>query len=191
MLDVLYNQFDLLPFIPYNIMLYLLDNEEIWKILKYDEYDCLDKPNLTEDEKLSMIWRGEENQQDYNVFLTTLDLDSVKDSRTIIKLYDYMISPENHITSIVCMKFDLICLGKTGVINYKGATCNRTTVLKTLLLQALNGADVGGVGMLMFDNKLSRWCGSTQNLGNNKNAQGDSLIMALRTSTLKDENGKD
>lgn len=191
MVDVLYNQFDSLPSIAYNIMLYLLDKEDIWKIMKYDDYDCLEKPNLTEDEKLSMIWRGEENQADFNVFLSSLELDSVKDSRTILKVYDYMISPENHLTSIVCMKFDMICLGKSSVINYKGMTCNRTTVLKTLLLQALNGVDVGGVGMLLFDNRLSRWCGSTLNLGNNKNAQGDGLVMAVRISSLKDNNGKD
>lgn len=190
-MSVLYNQFDSLPTIPYNIMLYLFDKEDVWKLLKYDDYDCLAKPNLTEDEKISMIWRGEEKQEDFNIFLTTLDLDSVKDSRTILKVYDYMISPENHITSVVCIKFDMICLGKSGVINYNGKTCNRTTVLKTLLLQALNGVDVGGVGMLMFDNLLSRWCGSTQNLGNNKNAQGDSLVMALRLTSLKDNNGKD
>lgn len=48
----LYNKFSQMPFIPYRILEYLAyKNENIWKILKYDDYRCLEKPQLTFQEK--------------------------------------------------------------------------------------------------------------------------------------------
>lgn len=44
----MYNSYYALPTIPYNILKHLaLSDEIIWKLLKYNDYDALDKPNLT------------------------------------------------------------------------------------------------------------------------------------------------
>ena len=46
----MYNSLSALPTIPYNILTYLAtstDAENLWKLLKYNGYDALSKPNLT------------------------------------------------------------------------------------------------------------------------------------------------
>lgn len=190
-MDIMYNTFDNLPYVAYKIVTYLFSNENLWKLLKYDSYDCLSKPNLTEDEKIEMIWRDQEYQMNCNVFLVPLVLDSIGDSRTILKVFDYYITPETRLSSILCMKFEYINLGKSLMVDYNGYPCSKLVVIKTELLKSLNGVDVGGVGTLVFDTMLSRWCNSSQDLGNSKNAVGDSLIMAVRLSTIgEQENGQ-
>jgi len=188
-MGVMYNTLEQLPYLAYRITNYLFANEVIWKILKYDDYDCLDKPNLTEDEKASLIWtKGDQSK--CSVFLTPMEVDIIDNSKTVFKLYDYQIVPESHLTSIVCMRFEILCMGKSTMLDYNGYPCSRLSVMKAELVKSLNGSDIGGVGMLEFNNMLSRWCGATQSLGNNKNVVGDTLTFALRTSTLREnENG--
>ena len=58
-----YNDYKSMPYIPYRIIEYLANNNEnIWKILKYNTYDCLSKEDLTFDEKMKLIWSHEGNQ---------------------------------------------------------------------------------------------------------------------------------
>lgn len=48
----MYNSLSALPYIPYNILVYLARQEaaeDLWKLLKYNSYDALSKPNLTFD----------------------------------------------------------------------------------------------------------------------------------------------
>lgn len=53
----MYNSYYALPTIPYNILKHLaLSDEIIWKLLKYNDYDALDRPNLTFSEKWN--WYG-------------------------------------------------------------------------------------------------------------------------------------
>ena len=50
----MFNSMSSLPYIPYNILIYLARQdsaEDIWKMLKYNSYDALSKPNLTFNEK--------------------------------------------------------------------------------------------------------------------------------------------
>ena len=42
-----YNAYKSMPYIPYRIIEYLANNNEnIWKILKYNTYDCLSREDL-------------------------------------------------------------------------------------------------------------------------------------------------
>lgn len=183
-MSLLYNSYETVPYIAYNIVNHLLKNEVIWKILKYDDYDALSKDDLTDDEKIDMIWRGQENQEDYNVFLTPMEVDIIDDSKTRLKIYDYMIVGQNKDIGILLMRFNILCFNKSTMIEYNGIPCSRLTVMKAELLKELNGADVGGVGVMEMNNELQRYCGSTQDSGNNKNVIGDTLTMALQISTL-------
>ena len=57
----MYNSLSALPYIPYNILVYLARQdaaEDLWKLLKYNSYDALSKPNLNFDQKLELIWRN-------------------------------------------------------------------------------------------------------------------------------------
>ena len=54
----MYNSLAALPQAPYNILQYLaLNIENIWKMIKYNSYDALLKPNLALKEKLEYVWK--------------------------------------------------------------------------------------------------------------------------------------
>ena len=45
----MYNSLSALPYIPYNILVYLARQdaaEDLWKLLKYNSHDALSKPNF-------------------------------------------------------------------------------------------------------------------------------------------------
>lgn len=178
---MLFNKYKTMPLIPYRIVEYLaLYNENIWKILKYDGYDCLSQDNLTFDEKLQLIWKREGNQQDYNIFFTQLVENMIIDSTTILKIYKALTTPRNTLTGVAAYEFDILYGGKISLIEYEGVPCNRGDVMETELLKTLNGADVGGVGELQFNVQLSTSSRSTLNLGNNKTFTGTSLILGVQ-----------
>ena len=90
----MYNSMSVLPYVPYRILSYLATKDEIiWKMLKYNDYDALSKPNLTFKEKMNLIWKTGK-QENYNVFLTNQIDDAISEAKTIFKLYEY----NNHIT---------------------------------------------------------------------------------------------
>ena len=62
-----FNKFTGLPFIPYRIVEALTENENLFKLLKYNSYDCLSAENLTLDETLAMVWKDQPNMEDYNI----------------------------------------------------------------------------------------------------------------------------
>ena len=68
-----YTSFKEVPQFPYKIIeVFLTSNEEMvekfWKLLKYVDVDALEKPNLTYEEKIDMIWNGDSVEQKYNIF---------------------------------------------------------------------------------------------------------------------------
>ena len=184
----LFNQFSNLPFIPFNIAMKLMENEELWKILKYKGYDCLSvkNANLTMEEKTNFIWKNQTNAQDYRVFLTDLNGDSLADGVTMLYIYERAIEPTNHIISIGSYEFDIITGGREGLIEYEGIPCSRSIVLKMFILQALNGVVVSGVGTLQFNRQLSRWCNSETTLGNNKTFNGCKFIMSTLVTDVNE-----
>lgn len=175
-----FNLYQGMPFIPYKIIQYLaLNNENIWKILKYDDYDCLSKPNLTLAEKMDLVWNRQGNQEDYNVFFTQLVENSILESTTILKIYKIITTPRDSIHGVAGYEFDILYGGKIALIDYDGIPCNRGDVMESEILQTLNGADVGGVGLLQFNAKLTSMSRSNLNLGNSKTFTGTSLIMGV------------
>jgi len=187
------NKFTTMPFIPYNIIEYLAlspDAENIWKILKYPTYDCLSQPNLTLNEKMDLLCMNNDNQQDYNIFLTQLVENMIPEEKTILKIYKVQTGFENitkGLFGVASYRFDILYGGKMGMIEYQKTPCNRGDVLEMELLSVLNGADIkGGAGWLEYSPILSRNCGSNLNLGNHTTYTGVSIIMAIRVANLYD-----
>lgn len=180
-----FNSFSQMSYIPYRIIEHLvIKNENIWKLLKYGDYECLLKPNLTTDEKLELIWRGQSNTEDYHVFFTRLIEDAEPNSTTILKIYKYMTQPRNHIVSTISYEFDILYGGKLSIVDYNGIPCNRGEVFETELLKTLNGAEVNGVGVLQFNSQLTSVSKSAMNLGNNKTYTGSSVVMAVQLGSV-------
>lgn len=188
-MNAIYNKFDSMPYIPYNIIVHLANDvnaENVWKILYYSTFDCISKPNLTLKQKMGMIWGGEDRQENYNIFLTYLVGNMQIDAKTIMKLYQYDVNPVNKNIATAVYEIDLLMGQKTAMIDYNGIPCNRVEVLETELLKSLNGADVAGAGLLTFDTELSRLCRSGFNIGNNSTFIGISMRLAVQVSNNYD-----
>lgn len=180
-----FNKFTSLPFIPYKIVVALMDNDNFFKLLKYNTYNALSKPNLTEDEKAEMICTDVDDMQNYNIFLTNVEPNELVSSKTILKIYRYDTYPENGTLATVSYRFDILYGTKNAIVNYKGVPCSRADVMEMELMKTLNGADVAGVGMLQFNHELSRLSRSTLNIGNNYTFTGTSIIMATQLADIE------
>ncbi len=176
-----FNSMSALPYIPYNILTYLATQESaenLWKMLKYNSYDALSKPNLTFDEKLALIWRFGP-QEDYGVFFTNLVEDAIPTSKSILKLYDYYIHASEIQYGTVVYAFDFLFGGQMSLVDYNGVPVSRADLFINTILSTLNGAYVGGVGTLTFHDDLSRYNLAKSVIGNSKTFTGVCLYMSV------------
>ena len=178
----MFNSLAALPPSLYNIINYLatdksVEAENLWKMLKYNDYDALNKPNLTTSEKLDMLWRSGP-QEKYSIFLTNLIEDALPQSKCVFKLYDYMVQPEGAYVSSVIYAFDFLYGGQMSLVEHNGIPVARGDVFINSILSVLNGVTVGGVGKLMLDDDLSRYCGAKSVVGNQKTFTGYVLYLA-------------
>ena len=65
-----WNKFLSMPYIPFRIVMALLENDNFCKLVYYNTMDALSRPNLTPAQKRQLIWDGEDNMEDYNIFLS-------------------------------------------------------------------------------------------------------------------------
>ena len=175
----MYNILASLPQAPYNILTYLaLNNENIWKMIKYNSYDALSYPNLTFEEKLKYVWKNGK-QEDFSVFFTNLIEDAICQSKCILKIYQYYIHAEPNVyLSTPIYAFDFLYGGQMSLIDYNGVPANRGDVFIHEILKTLNGVNIGGVGKLVFSSDLSRYSASRAIIGNSKTFTGVSLYLS-------------
>lgn len=182
-----FNDFSEMPYIPYKILEALLTEEsqtaqDFWKLLKYADVEALSKDNLTYDEKIALIWRGESIEQDYNVFLKPLvgsSLDTAE-AQTQLRIFRFTNMPTNQFESVVTFETDFITNEKTALVYQNGMLCERTDLMEALFLNIMNGRDIGvGSGYVSFNREFSRSCNSQLNIGNSKSFYGRSLVMAI------------
>lgn len=181
-----YNRYDSMPYIPYRVLEYLAyNNENIWKILKYDDYEALNHDPLTFEEKIQLIWKTG-RQENYRVFVSYLVEDLMTDSTTILKLFKYNTVPQNNIAAYATYEFNILYGGKIAMVNYNGIPCNRGDVVEREILKTLNGVEVGGVGTLQFNVQVSPIVRSSLNIGNNKTFEGTTLYMGVLLNGIGD-----
>ena len=184
----MYNDFISMPFIPYRIIEYLAyNNENLWKILKYNTYDCLSEDNLTFEEKMSLIWSHEANQEDYRIFFTALVENLIPTSETMIKIYKEIVIPRSTVNAVAGYEIDILYGGKISLIEYNGVPCNRGDVCEAEILSTLNGVEIGGVGRLEFNTRKLSSAKSMNNIGDNKSFTGNSLLLAIDISDIGDD----
>ena len=182
-----FNNYKEMPQLPYKIIATLLTDEsnaaeDFWKLLKYADVEALSKPNLTYDEKVALIWRGDSIEQNYNVFLKPLVGSSLDDAeaQTQLRIFRYTTMPTTRLEAVMTIEADFITNEKTCLVYQDGLLCERTDLMESLFLDIMNGRDIEiGSGVIMFDRELSRSCNSQLNIGNSKSFYGRSLVMAL------------
>lgn len=187
----IFNSLSALPYIPYNILVYLARQdgaEDLWKMLKYNSYDALSKPNLSFEEKLKLIWRNGP-QEKYGVFLTPLIEDAICESKCVLKIYDYYIHAKELYTSTLVYAFDFLYGGQMSLIEYDGVPVSRGDLFINIILAVLNGAEVGGIGKLIFYDDMSRYDLARATIGNSKTFTGIQLFMSVNVGDTGEVNG--
>jgi hypothetical protein len=152
-----YATYESMTNLSYKIIEHLMTNpdaEIIWKLLKYNDADAYSRPNLTAEEKAKLIYNGEAILSNYNVFFDYMMDDAEDEMKTLLRIYPAEIYPQNRVTGICTINIEVFTHGK---INHLSNYTTRVDVIIQTLLKVLNGADVGGVGVLFFDNQASRY----------------------------------
>ena len=133
----------------YNCISYLMDNSElIWKLLKYNDRDAWNKPDLTKEEKAALIYSGQPTTTDFRVFMDTGNPDVWKEEISQARIYPIKILPKNRTTGIVLMAFDFFTHYKLNQLsNYK----SRVDMATQEYIRVFNGINIAGIGRLAFN----------------------------------------
>lgn len=180
------NKFLSMPYIPFKIIMALLENDNFCKLIYYSTVDALERPNLTMEQKRRLIWDGQDNMDDYHIFMTNVQPNEETINRTILKVYRYNSDPVDRVHSIVSYAFDVLYGSKMPLVRCNGITCNRGDVIEMEIMKTLNGEDVAGVGFLQYDDDLTALCRSQVGIGNNYTFTGLSIIMATQVVDIED-----
>ena len=189
----MYNSLSALPTIPYNIMVYLAKStdpiaEVFWKMLAYKDYKALSHEPLTFQQKMKLVW-AQGKQDTYSVFLTNLIEDAMAESKQIVKIYQYYIHASELYTSTVVYAFDCLYGGQMSLVEYNGIPVNRGDLFIHCILSLLNGAEVGGVGQIVFLDDMSRYNAARSTIGNNKTFTGVQLYMSVKVGDTGSKDG--
>lgn len=195
-----YNKFVNLDSIETRIINYLKDSispeaERLWKLLKYTDSKALFKKNLTRSEKNQLIYM-DKDENEKRVFNFKMVEDSFNEVCSILKIYIHSIEPQNHLIAKVGVGIDILSHNKiANVYNDDGdiedggreveenvSIKNRATLILKCILSILNGADVEGVGTLLFDKSAYSESKAQMRLSNNRNYYGYELVMSVMMS---------
>ena len=174
----MFNSLSQLPNALYKILEYLaINNENIWKMIKYNDYNALSKPNLTLDEKLSYIWKSGA-QEDFSVFLTNIVGDAICEEKCVLKCYDYYIAATDSYIATPIFAFDFLYGVTMALVDRDGIPVNRGDLFIHELLKTLNGVYVGGVGKLMFNNDQTRYDFARSVIADSKKFTGVQIYLS-------------
>lgn len=190
--DIKYNDFSSQPLIPYKILEALLKNNSehannLFKLLKYNDIDCLSRQNLTLKEKTSLIWRGQDVEQNYNIFVKPLIGSSLVDSesQSQMRIYRYSTYPDNKIEATISIQLIFLTNEKSSLVDVDGILCERTDVMESEFLNVINGRDIDiGTGYITFDRQVIRSSTSQINVSNSRSVYGRSMLMSLKYTNL-------
>lgn len=183
--DGSYAQYEDYDILPYTLVKYLMNNNEIiWKLLKYTTPDAWDKPDLSYSEKASLIYNGGDNTVDYRVFLDRGQPDVQTFETSQIRIANYSIYPENRVIGTISFIFEVYTNYKINHLsNYK----TRNDVIIHNLRKTFNGkfipkenAGGGTIGRLYFDRIASD--SNRQEIGGQLPFLGTWMIMSIKSN---------
>lgn len=185
--EPIFNRFDNLENICYKIIEYLmLNNERLWKLLKYNSNDALLQENLTLEEKRKLIFTGNSVSKNYRVFLQPYLDDGFLEECAMIRVYPISIYPDNHLMGTVYIAIETISHVK--IVNLMSddemaPIKSRETVLLSEIYKTLNGRDVNGVGFLQFNREHGLQDKTLSNIWNNRNFFGHTTVMSVNLAS--------
>lgn len=179
-----YNNFYGSSYIPYNIIQHLFLDEDIWKLLYYTTSDALEQPNLTAKQKAALVWTGQDDQENYRVFLTQMQENVTTVQSVVLRLYKQRVRPVDVSHGVILYTLEIDCKTKLGMLN----DCrSRLDVLWDEAMKMIVGKDVGGLGMLFFyqGSGGDSNCSSVVTYGNGKDYMGYTITFGVRMSSLE------
>lgn len=174
-----YAQYEGFDSFSYNCVSYLMNNDEVvWKLLKYSKPTAWQMPDLTQEEKASLIYKGEDNSSKFHVFLDQGQPDVETQEGSIIRISPYSIAAPNRVVGTVMMMFEVYTnYHNNHLSNYK----TRNDMIAKRFLQVFNGATIeGGLGKLHLDNLGSY--GTRLEMAGQQPWRGRWLLMATRSN---------
>lgn len=144
-----YNTFKGLDEISMNCIGLLMDESElVWKLLKYKTNDAWNKPDVSRDEKRTMIYNGLGDESDYKVFLDIGQNDAFTREDCVIRISPHSAVGKNRTVGMIVVSFEVFSHYKINTMsNYK----TRVEMITQEFFRIFNGSRVGGLGQLFFD----------------------------------------
>jgi len=124
------------------------ENETVWKLLKYNDPDAWNKPDLTLEEKAALIYAGQDDLTQFRVFLDIGQPDVWTQEICNIRIAPYSAFPNNKTVGTISVMFEVYAHYKVNHLsNYK----TRIDMVMQQFLATFNGLYIGGIGRLFFD----------------------------------------
>lgn len=144
-----YGTYDLISTIAYDCVKYMINNNElIWKLLKYTTPDAWNKDNLTHEEKSQLIYSGQPDTSNFNIFLDSKQPDVETKEKTMLRIMPYYAVGMNRTVGLIEVSMEVYSHYKINHLsNYK----TRIDTIAQQLLETFNGATVGGLGNMFFN----------------------------------------
>ena len=129
-----------------NIALKLIANENLCKLLKYNDSFALFE-EITEDERYELnIQTGDTTNT--RIFYQPFNNDTITEQRSELRIYFINFKPDNLYLTKVNIGFDIVV--HNDLWRLEQGKQRPTTIFKEIL-KSLNGQEVDGVGELVFD----------------------------------------
>lgn len=152
--DYAYSDFKSFNQISYNCIKYMMDNNDlIWKLLKYKTPDAWNMGNLTQEEKASLIYAGQQDSSEFNVFMDGKQPDVLVDETTLVRIMPHYATGLNRTISILHVSMEVFSHYK---INHLSNYTTRIDSIAGELLALFNGANIGTLGLLGIDKMMDQ-----------------------------------
>ena len=155
-----YDKFQQYPTVPYNIIKYLIANDDlIFKLLNYNDpaawNDDSAHPKLNATEKANLVYNGLREINHSRIFLNLGSDDSVLEETSFLRIGMPDLIPTNTYRGNLTIGFEVLCHYKVSTLSCYIA---RDDMILQRLIEVLNGADIPNVGRIFFDAKISQKC---------------------------------
>lgn len=158
----------------------MINNEEIWKILKYSTSDALKQPDLSLKEKKDLTYKANKKEDDCRLFLQLYpnNLTTQMQSRIYIDIANVI--PDNNQVSTVTLSIETISHNSMKMLDDTNE--NRDVVLLQNIVSTLNGHNIQGVTNFFFNRDYGN---AIRNVRYDTKAySGFNILMSCKISDL-------
>jgi len=147
-----YNNFPQFSKLSYNCISTIMEKSEmIWKLLKYSSPDAWKMPNLTQEEKASLVYAGQEDSSKYHVFMDGKQPDVMMEETALLRIMPAYARGINRTIGYIQVSMEVYSHYK---INHLSNYTTRVDTISEELLSIFNGIDVGGLGLMTFSKMM-------------------------------------